>query len=173
MTPLMQAYLRMQAFPGEERARMSYFARLADARLFIPLEDASDGQRISPLLADVDGVTCVQVSEDVAQLASDVPTHNAEVEGRDLAQMLSGSGLGLAVNGAQGHILLPEMVEWFAEALASQRVEAAEAPVAVYPHVSGMSFWHVCPKSWRRRQGWQRQGGWWRQNMPTARAGRL
>ena len=133
MTPLMQAYLRMQASPGEERARMSYFARLADARLSVPLEDASDGERIAPLLTEVDGVTCVQVSEDVANLATDGPVHTAEVEGRDLARMLRGSGLGLAVNGAQGHVLLPEMVEWFADALEAQRGDEAEAPVAVYP----------------------------------------
>ncbi|MEM9342805.1 MAG: SseB family protein [Pseudomonadota bacterium] len=132
MSPLVQAYLRMQASPGDERARMAYFARLADARLFVPLEEASDGERIAPLLSEAEGVACVQAYENVTQLAADQPTPHVELDGRDLARMLGGSGLGLSVNGAGGHVLSPQLVAWFSDALDAQKVEEAEAPVAVY-----------------------------------------
>jgi len=88
MTLLDQAHARMTDAPDDAALRLRFFERLADAELFMLLEDDPKDERISPRLFPVDGETYV--------LVFDEPTNGLDPQGiadvRELILKIAGEG---------------------------------------------------------------------------------
>ncbi|MEX5728814.1 hypothetical protein Ga0609869_002167 [Rhodovulum iodosum] len=129
-TVLDAAHRAMAAAPEDGAARLAFYARLAEAELFLLLEAEPAGDEIAPqVFALEDGpVVLVFDAEERLSAFTGAPAPYAALPGRDLAAMLAGQGLGLGVNlGQDAAILLPSgAVDWLAGLLAA-RPEAVEA----------------------------------------------
>lgn len=137
-TPLDLAFVAMNAAPENDRARLHFFARLADAELSVLLEKEAAPDRISPMTIDTeDGARLILAFDTEARLAefADGPAPSATLPARALAQMLAGQDIGIALNlGAPSEtIVAPEMIAWLVETLASTPEHASGLPVSVAP----------------------------------------
>ncbi len=134
-TPLDRAHALMQAAPEDEAARMRFYERLADGELFLLLAEEATDDEIAPQVFPVDGGTYVLVFDREARLAafSGRIAPYAALSGRNIAGLLAGQGMGLAVNlGAPSAILIPEAaVGWLAETLGPAPEEVTEVPEEV------------------------------------------
>lgn len=127
-TPLDLAAAAMEA--GGDADRLRFYERLADAELFVLLEDEPDGRQITPRVFDLeDGpfVLAFDREERLAECAGAAPY--IALSGRRLAQTLTGEGLGLGLNlgvAPSSQLLPPEAFEWLAKMVANAP-EALEA----------------------------------------------
>lgn len=118
MTPLDQAHAEMEQ---SETARLKFYERLADAELFLLLDEEPQGDRITPRLFPVEDINLVLAfdrEERLAEFAGEAPY--AALSGRVLAGMLAGQSLGLGLNleVAPSAIILPaEAMVWLYETL--------------------------------------------------------
>jgi len=123
-TPLDKAHAAMQAAPDDDRARLRFYERVADAELFVLLESEPQGDQITPELMERDGESYLLGFDRAARLAAyQEASPYVALSGRAVAQMLEGQGIGLALNidVAPSAILLgPDAVAWFAQTLAHQ-----------------------------------------------------
>lgn len=136
MTELDRAHAAMEAAPEDTAARMRYYAALADCELLLVLADAQ-GDRVRPRLFPIDGVDYALVFDTdlrMVEFCGD-GTEYLAAAGRQVAQLLRGRGIGLAVNaGAPSALLLPpEALDWLAEALEPAPEAASGRPRAVSP----------------------------------------
>ncbi len=147
MTPtrLEQALTAIQAAPEDESARLAFFAALADSEVLLLLTGEADGDRIEPELLETDDARFVMIFDREERLAdfTGAPAPFAALSGRALAGMLSGAGLGLALNpgsDADAILLGAEELGWLAETLAPapdqgsampQNLHAPDLPQAV------------------------------------------
>lgn len=138
MTPIDLAHADMTAAPEDDAARLRFYARVAEAELFLLLDEepAPDGQ-ITPRLFPVEDHEFVLVfdrEERLASFAGAVPY--VALSGRALADMVTGSqiGLGLNLTVAPSETLLPaEAVAWLRETLAHAPEETEAKPEEIYP----------------------------------------
>jgi len=119
-TPLDTAHARMQSAADDDAARLGFYARLAEAELFVLLEREAEGASISPRVFPVEGARYVLVFDREERLAEFVGAVApfAALSGRRLAKMLAGHALGLGLNlgVAPSSILIPPTaVDWLAE----------------------------------------------------------
>jgi hypothetical protein len=134
ITPLDTAHQAMEAAPDDDAARLRFYERLADSELFLMLTEEAQGDKISPELfelADAAFVLVFDREERMGQFAGR-PVPYAALSGRAIAQMLSGQGIGLAVNPevAPSSILLPpQAVAWLTDTLGHGPQEAEARPV--------------------------------------------
>ena len=134
MTPLDTAHQAMEANPDDDAARLRFYERLADSELFLMLAKEVEGDQIEPELFELPDASFVLVfdrEERMGQFAGR-PVPYAALSGRGVAQMLSGQGIGLAVNPevAPSSILLPpQAVEWLIQTLDHGPQEAEARPV--------------------------------------------
>lgn len=136
-TLLEQALAAMQATPGDEAARLAFFATLADSEVMLLLTGEAEGDRIEPELIEADGARFVLIfgSEERLTEFTGAPAHYATLSGRALAGMLGGEGLGLALNpGTEaGAVLLgAEELGWLAETLAPAPDESRALPRSLH-----------------------------------------
>lgn len=142
LTPLDKAHAEMEANPIDDKARLRFYERLADAKLFILLEKEAEGETISPEVFEVQDRSFVLVFDTVERLAEFVgqPAPYAALSGRVVAQMLAPSGIGMGVNLdiAPSSILIPaEAVSWLVDTLGNAPDEI-EAQVSEFTAPAGL-----------------------------------
>ena len=133
MTELDAAHEAMQAAPDDDALRLRFYERLADGELFLLLTEEPEGENVTPSLFEVEGQTFVLIFDREERLAACVGTvaPMAGLSGRVLVQMLTGQGIGMALNldVAPSAMLIPsEAVDWLAETLAQGPVAATNRP---------------------------------------------
>ena len=131
-TPLDHAHRAMEEAPADDRARLRFYERLADAELFLLLSEEASGETVKPEVFDLQDASFVLVFDTEERLGAFVgkPAPYAALSGRMIAQMLAPSGLGLGVNleVAPSSILIPpEAVTWLTETLDHAPDEVEEA----------------------------------------------
>ncbi len=122
LTPLDLVHQAMDAAPQDETARLRFFERLADSELFLLLSKDPEGEDITPEVFELSDSSFVLVFDREERLAEFVgrPAPYAALSGRVISGLLSGQGIGLAVNPevAPSSILIPpEAVEWLVQTL--------------------------------------------------------
>ncbi|MGB5862831.1 MAG: SseB family protein [Sulfitobacter sp.] len=130
-TPLDTAHATMMAAPDDDTARLRFYERMADAELYLLLEDAPAGDQITPKVLDLDDMQYLLAfdrAQRLAGYAGDAAAYVA-LSGRNVAAMLEEQSLGIALNMevAPSAILLPPAaVVWLRETLshAAAQVEA-------------------------------------------------
>lgn len=137
MTPLDEAFVAMDAAPGNDQARLTWYDRLAASEMFLLLEAEAEGDRIRPKVFAVDGADLVVAfdrEERLAEFAGDVAPF-VGMSGRTLAQMLSDAGLGLAVNlGTDFETVLEgEAIGWLSGTLSQAPEVVEDRPDEVLP----------------------------------------
>jgi len=137
-TRLEQALDAMQATPGDEAARLAFFAALADSEVMLLLAGEAEGDRIEPELIEADGAQFVLAFDSEERLAgfTGAAAPFAALSGRALAGMLAGAGLGLALNpeAGSGAVLLgAEELDWLADTLSPAPVESRAVPHSLHP----------------------------------------
>lgn len=137
-TAIDHAHAAMIAAPDDDAIRLRFYERVADAELFLLLEDApQEDQPVTPRIFPVEDDQFVLVfdrEERLAAFAGAVPY--VALSGRVLAQMLSGSGLGLGLNltVAPSEMLLPaDAVGWLNETLGAAPTETEGTPEEITP----------------------------------------
>ena len=122
MTDLDNAHAAMQAAPDDDAGRLRFYERLADTELFMLLDGEPDGDQITPALFEVEDQRFALVfdrEERLSQFVGRVAPY-AGLPGRDLVRMLTGQGIGLALNleVAPSAMLIPaEAVDWLVQTL--------------------------------------------------------
>lgn len=130
-TPLDTAHAAMMAAPDDDTARLRFYERMADVELFLLLEAEPVGDQINPKVLETKGAQYLLAfdrAQRLAQYAGDAAAYVA-LSGRNVAAMLEGQPLGIALNMdvAPSAILLPDTaVAWLRETLtnAAAQVEA-------------------------------------------------
>lgn len=138
-TPLDLAHAAMTADPGDDAARLRYFARLADGMLWLWTEAEVTGGEVRPRLFPTEAGPVVLAfdREDRLAQAAGAAVPYAALPGRVLVRALAGlEEVSLGVNlGAEApeYLLPPEALAWLADTL-DHAPEATEArPVAFSP----------------------------------------
>lgn len=136
MTPYDRAHAAMEADPENEAARLAVFDRLADAELFLLLEEEPEGDDIRPQVFETeegDFVLAFDLEERLAAFSDGEPAPYAALPGRVIAQHLAGEGVGLGINlgvADSAFLLPPEALEWLTHTLTHTPEEAQARPVA-------------------------------------------
>lgn len=136
-TPLDLAHARMER--GADGDRRNYYARLAEAELFVLLAREASGDVIEPRVFDLDSGPVVLAFDNEARLAGFAggPAFYAAISGRSLVRILGGGELALGVNfGVEGReaLLPPQALGWLASALdGSPRQLETASPAHVLP----------------------------------------
>jgi hypothetical protein len=122
MTPYDRAHAAMEADPDNQALRLAVYDRLADAELFLLLEEEPEGEDIRPQLFSSDEgdfVLAFDLEERLAEFADEALPY-AALPGRVIAQHLVGEGIGLGVNlgvAESAMLLPPEALDWLTETL--------------------------------------------------------
>lgn len=130
-TPLDAMHAAMMAAPENDTARLRFYERMADVELYLLLEAEPEGDQIIPCVLETGGAQYLLAfdrAERLAQYAGEAGAY-VVLSGRDVASMLTGQPLGIALNidVAPSAILLPDTaVAWLCETLthAAAEVEA-------------------------------------------------
>jgi hypothetical protein len=132
-TPLDTAHAAMMAAPEDDTARLRFYERMADVELFLLLDAEPDGDQINPKVLELEGTQYLLAfdrAQRLAQYAGDAASYVA-LSGRNVAAMLEGQPLGIALNidVAPSAILLPDTaVAWLRETLTNE-ASAVEATI--------------------------------------------
>lgn len=135
MTPYDRAHAAMEAAPDNEALRLAVYDRLADAELFVLLEEEPEGDNITPQLFETeegDFVLAFDTEERLAEFVGAVAPY-AALPGRVIAQNLAGEGLGLGINlgvADSAMLLPPEALEWLTHTLTRVPEARSERPLA-------------------------------------------
>ncbi|SFP08166.1 SseB family protein [Tranquillimonas alkanivorans] len=130
-TPLDRAHATMEAAPDDDAARLAFYDRLAEAELFLLLDEEPEGETLNPAVWPLESgptVLAFDTEERLAEFTGQISPY-AALSGRAVAGMLAGQGaaLGLNLGVAPSAILLPsDALAWLAETL-SHRPETVEA----------------------------------------------
>lgn len=135
-TPLDAAHAAMTAAPDSDAQRLRFFERLADSELFLLLDDAEDSAPETPRLFDTsDGPLVLAFdTEDRLSTFAGGPADYAALSGRGLAVMLSGKGVGIALNpdaAPSSMVIPPDAVDWLHDILAKAPGKLQALPVEV------------------------------------------
>jgi hypothetical protein len=137
-TPLDTAHAAMMAAPNNDTARLRFYERMADVELYLLLEAEPQGDQISPKVLETDGAQYMLAfdrAQRLAAYAGDAAAYVA-LSGRNVAAMLEGQPLGIALNMdvAPSAILLPETaVAWLRETLTHAAAEVEARIESVLP----------------------------------------
>ncbi len=137
-TPLDRAHAAM--LHGDEADARHFYRLLADATLYLLLEEEPEGERINPRVFDLEAgpvLLAYDLEERLAVLGQGGALPYAALPGRIIAQHLTGQGLSLGLNfgsGAPSEIMLPpEALTWLAEMLETAPVAVEARPEAFDP----------------------------------------
>ena len=137
-TPLDTAHAAMIAAPDDDTARLRFYERMADVELFLLLEEEPVGDQINPRVLDVEGAQYLLAfdrAQRLAQYAGEAGAYVA-LSGRNVAAMLEGQPLGIALNMdvAPSAILLPDTaVAWLRETLTNEAAQVEAKIESVLP----------------------------------------
>ncbi len=125
---------RWRPDPENEAKRLAVYDRLADAELFVRLEEEPEGETIRPQVFSTeegDFVLAFDLEERLAQFSDEVQPY-AALPGRVIAQYLVGENIGLGINltvAASAMLLPPQAMEWLTEALSHDPETTQGSPV--------------------------------------------
>lgn len=128
-TDIDQAHAAMMASEENDALRLKFYERLADTELFLMLAADPTGDQVTPEIFDIaDGrfVLIFDREERLSEFAGRIVPY-AGMAGRGLVDMLSGQGIGLALNlqVAPSEMLIPaEAVDWLVQTLANKPQQA-------------------------------------------------
>lgn len=136
-TALDRAHSAMTAAPEDDGARLTYFARLADAELFLWLAAEPQGGAFEPQSFTVEDGPLVLAfdREDRLAAAAGAPVPYVALPGRIVAQALAGQGVSLGVNlgvASSAFLVPPEALAWLSDLLARTPVSETARPVAFH-----------------------------------------
>lgn len=138
-TPIDRAHRAMQAAPEDERARLRFYARVAESELHLLLaeEPSDNAEAVSPEIFELGEESYALAFDREARLAdfAGKVVPYAALSGRLLVTMLAEQrlGLGLNLDVAPSAILLPvAAVDWMRATLDNAPAETAEAVVALH-----------------------------------------
>lgn len=121
MTVLDEAHAAMIAAGEDDRARLRFLERLADAELFLLLEAEATGDTLRPRVFDLEDGATVLAFDTEDRLAGVAGTADyAALTGRALAALLTGKGIGLGLNlgvAPSEYLLSAAGVDWLAATL--------------------------------------------------------
>lgn len=122
----------------DETARLRFYERLADAELFLMLEEDASDNRARPLIFKTsDGVFALVFDrEDRLAEFVETPTPFVAMSGRRIAKMLVGEdiGLGLNLGVAPSSMLMPSTtVDWLDEILGAKSIVTEAIPEQLHP----------------------------------------
>jgi hypothetical protein len=123
----------MEAAPEDDAVRLRFYDRLADAELFLLLEEEANGDQVTPRVFPVEAHAYVLVfdREDRLTRFAEGPAAYAGLSGRRVVQLLAQQGLGLGLNlevGPSAMLLPPEAVAWLSETLGAAPEETSARP---------------------------------------------
>lgn len=139
-TLLDAAYLRTEASPDDDAARLAFYARLTDSELFLLLETEAQGDQLLPRVFALEDGPVVLAFDTEARLSefTGLPVPYAALPGRALVQMLVADpaaelGMGLNLGVAPSSRLLPaEILRWLADTLENRPTELQARPSEVF-----------------------------------------
>lgn len=137
-TALDLAHAAMQANPEDDRLRLAFYARLAEAELFVELAAEAEGAQAEPRLYDIDGGRFALAFDREARLAgfAGAAVPYLAISGRVVAGLLAAEGIGLALNldSERGAALLPpDVMGWLAETVDNAPEEVEDRPSEISP----------------------------------------
>ena len=137
-TPLDNAFVRMDANPEDDNARLAFYNHVAGSELFLLLTEEPEEDRVDPQVFETDDGSFVLAFDREARLTefTGAPAPYAALSGRALAQMLAREGLGIGLNlgVAPSSFLLPDTaVAWLAATLETQATEVEARPAELFP----------------------------------------
>ncbi|SPJ25231.1 SseB family protein [Palleronia abyssalis] len=134
MTPLDEAHAAMEAAPENDAARLAFQDRLASAELFLLLSrEPEGGDAIDPRMFETSEGIFVLTFDRLERLTefAEGSAPYAALSGRILAAMLTGKGIGLALNpgvAPSSYLMPPEAVTWLADTLEGAPDQLEEVP---------------------------------------------
>jgi hypothetical protein len=134
-TPLDEAYARMTQAPDDDTARLRFYERLADSELRLLLVKEAGEEAVDPLVFETEGhnlVLAFDTDERLAEFAKEEAPY-AALPGRVLAEMLAGSGLGLALNpevAPSATVLPAEAMVWLNDTLSEKDPGVQDGQIA-------------------------------------------
>lgn len=137
-TPLDTAHAAMIAAPDDDTTRLRFYERMADVELYLLLEQEPVGDQISPKVLETEGAQYLLAfdrAQRLAGYAGDAAAYVA-LSGRNVAAMLEGQPLGIALNidVAPSAILLPDTaVAWLRETLTNEAAQVEAKIETVLP----------------------------------------
>ncbi len=134
-TPLDQAHELMEA---DEAQSLRFHERLADAELFLMLEEEASDDRARPLIFQTSDGAFALVFDREDRLANfvDTPTPFVAMSGRRIAKMLAGEGIGLGLNlgvAPSSMLMPPATVDWLNEVLGAKSIVTEAVPEQLHP----------------------------------------
>ncbi len=141
-TDLDRAFTAMDADPGDDAARLRYYARLADGMLFLLLEAEPKGGALRPRVFQTeDGplVLAFDREERLADAAGGVVAY-AELPGRVIAAQLAGQGAALGINlgvADSAFLVSSDALGWLATLL-DRSPETTEARPQTFSRPTGL-----------------------------------
>ena len=132
-TPLDIAHAAMEGAPDDASLRLGFYERLADAELFLMLEEEAKDNSARPLVFKTSDGPVALVFDREERLAEfvDTPTPFVALSGRRIAKILAGEGIGLGLNlgVASSSMLMPAAtVDWLQEVLGTKSIETNATP---------------------------------------------
>lgn len=129
MTDLDIAHAAMEADPENDARRLQFYERLADTELFMLLGSEATGDKVEPELFEIDDQSFILIFDREERLAQFVGREApyAGLSGRVLCGMVTGQGIGFALNleVAPSAMLIPaEAVDWLTVTLDNKPQEA-------------------------------------------------
>lgn len=137
LTPLDLAHSAMENSPEDNTARLAFFERLADAELFLMLEEEASDEAARPMVfptADGEVALVFDREERLAEFVA-TPTPFVALSGRRIAKLLAGQNIGLGLNFgvAPSSMLLPaSAVDWLQDVLGAKSDETEAKPVSFH-----------------------------------------
>lgn len=123
------AHQAMEASPGDEAARLRFYALIADSALLLMLNGV-EGASLRPEVFELEAGRFVMVFDREERLAAfaGAPVEHATLPGRVIVAELQGQGIGIGLNlgvAASSFLMGPEAVDWLAATLQAVPEEAA------------------------------------------------
>jgi len=134
-TPLDNAHARMEA---DEAQSLRFYERLADAELFLMLEEEASDDRARPLIFETSDGAFALVFDREDRLADfvETPTPFVAMSGRRIAKTLAGEGIGIGLNlgvAPSSMLMPPATVDWLNEVLGAKSIVTEAIPEQLHP----------------------------------------
>lgn len=131
------AHAAMSAAPDDDAARLRFYERIADAELFVLIEDDAGTDLAPQVFALEDGQFVMAFDrEERLSAFTGAPAPYAALPGRVVVRLLAGQGIGLGLNlgVAPSEMLLPaDAVRWLAGTLDSAPETLEAVPERFHP----------------------------------------
>lgn len=137
-TLLDTAWMAAEAAPEDDRLRLQFYGRLAEAELYLLLEEEPQGETLRPKVFDLEEGPIALAFDTDARLSefTGLPAPYAALSGRALVEMLAGGGLGLGLNlgvAPSSRLLPPEILTWLHATLIERPEELELTLSALHP----------------------------------------